>query len=1041
MTAPAAEGSPLGLHRVVSPRGVLPQAADRLDPDPRLREDEVRVDVELLNLDAASYRQLHEEHGGDGDAIRDTVCRIVRERGKMHNPVTGSGGMLIGTVAEAGARARLGLRPGDRVASLVSLTLTPLELTDGLRSWDGLSERVPARGHAILFGRSVAAVLPPDLPDELCLAVLDVCGAPALAARTVAEAAAGGGAAPSVAVLGASGKSGSLVLAAARRAGAGRLVGVVPDAAEEAALAATGLADTVLRADARDAVALSGALAGCGGPADITVVCTDVPGCEHAAILATRDGGTVVFFSMATSFPAAALGAEGLGADVRMLIGNGYQPGHAEAALDLVRTEPAVRGLLERRVTAEAPAPAPSTTGQAGTESATGPVEPTGGAGETGAPVPSPPPDVAVALGDFEAATSPRAARSVVPAVSPEAARSVVPAVSPEAARSVVPAVPPEAAGPVAPAVLPEAAGAGVPAAPPAAVAPEASAGLLGTAAPATPVTSRATTSPRPAARLGLDGELVRRARVLAARVGRPVVDMARTHTTVAVERAALRLAGLSGADPEGIPWANRLVDAVRDQVGLEHGVALPVWHALREGAAPDLAGLAARATARSVGFRLPEGADADRAVRDARRAMARGIAVIDGRRAERERMLRRWGRTAGPLIYLIVATGDIHEDVRQAVAAARGGADVIAVIRSTGQSLLDYVPDGATREGFAGTYATQENFRLMRAALDGVSAELGRYVRLTNYASGLCMPEIAVLAGLERLDMMLNDSMYGILFRDINPVRTFVDQRFSRQLHARAGIVINTGEDNYLTTADAMQAAHTVTASQLLNEYFGKEAGLTDAQLGLGHAFEIDPDLPDSFRMELAHALLARELFPDAPLKWMPPTKHMTGDIFRGYLLNGFFNLAGALTRQDILLVGMMTEAVVTPFLSDRDLALQNVRYVMQAAGALEEDFRPAPGGTIARRAESVLREAVGLLERICDRGLLDAIDAGTFGGTRRPADGGRGRDGVAERAPGYRNPAVELLENPPTDSDHCETAGAPAAARPAPREGADRP
>ncbi len=172
-------------------------------------------------------------------------------------------------------------------------------------------------------------------------------------------------------------------------------------------------------------------------------------------------------------------------------------------------------------------------------------------------------------------------------------------------------------------------------------------------------------------------------------------------------------------------------------------------------------------------------------------------------------------------------------------------------------------MPEGATREGYAGTYATQENFRLMRAALDDVSKELGRYVRLTNYASGLCMPEIATLAGLERLDMMLNDSMYGILFRDINPVRTFVDQRFSRQVHARAGIIINTGEDNYLTTADAVEAAHTVTVSQLMNEYFAKEAGLEDWQLGLGHAFEINPDLPDSFRLELAHALLARTLFP----------------------------------------------------------------------------------------------------------------------------------------------------------------------------------
>jgi beta-lysine 5,6-aminomutase alpha subunit len=255
---------------------------------------------------------------------------------------------------------------------------------------------------------------------------------------------------------------------------------------------------------------------------------------------------------------------------------------------------------------------------------------------------------------------------------------------------------------------------------------------------------------------------------------------------------------------------------------------------------------------------------------------------------------------------------------------------------------------------------------------------------------------------------------MYGILFRDINPVRTFVDQRFSRQVHARAGIIINTGEDNYLTTADAVEAAHTVTVSQLLNEYFAKEAGLEDWQLGLGHAFEIDPEIPDSFRLELAHALLARQLFPDAPLKWMPPTRHMTGDIFRGYLLDAFFNLAGTMTGQGILLVGMMTEAVVTPWLSDRDLALQNVRYVMNAAGGLAEDFRPPPDGFIARRANQVLSESVDLLEQILDheKGLLDAIADGTFGLMRRPADGGRGLDGVARRSAAYYNPASELLE-----------------------------
>jgi beta-lysine 5,6-aminomutase alpha subunit len=514
--------------------------------------------------------------------------------------------------------------------------------------------------------------------------------------------------------------------------------------------------------------------------------------------------------------------------------------------------------------------------------------------------------------------------------------------------------------------------------------------------------------------KLDLDPRVVRRARQLARRAGQPVVDLARSHTTVAVERAVLRLAGIHGADPDGIPWVNRLVDAVATDVGLGHGVALPVWDALaREGLDGDLTLLAQKAAAGSVRFALPTGPAARAARRASRRAVGAGIREIDRRRRERDRLVRRYGDPKQrPWIYLIVATGDIYEDMPQAQAAARAGADVIAVIRSTGQSLLDYVPEGPTREGFAGTYATGENFRLMRGALDEVSKELGRYVRLTNYASGLCMPEIAVLAGLQRLDMMLNDSMYGILFRDINPVRTFVDQRFARQVHARAGIIINTGEDNYLTTADAVEAAHTVTVSQLLNEYFAHEAGLADWQLGLGHAFEINPDLPESFRLELAHALLARELFPDAPLKWMPPTKHMTGDVFRGNLLDGFFNLVGTLTGQGILLVGMMTEAVVTPWLSDRDIAVQNVRYVLNACGNLHEDFVPARGGFIQQRAAAVLADAVALLESIVDDGLLNAIADGTFGIMRRPADRGRGLDGVVAHEDGYVNPATEILE-----------------------------
>jgi len=518
--------------------------------------------------------------------------------------------------------------------------------------------------------------------------------------------------------------------------------------------------------------------------------------------------------------------------------------------------------------------------------------------------------------------------------------------------------------------------------------------------------------------KLGLDPAVVQTARELARRAAQPVVHMAQTHTTVSVERAVLRLAGVQGADAEGIPWVNRLVDAVRSSVGLAHGVALPVWDALLAGQAADIAELAQKAATGGVAFRLPAARDADRARRAARNAVAGGIARIDRNRKQRERLLARLGDPEPPWIYLIVATGDIYEDIPQAQAAAREGADVVAVIRSTGQSLLDYVPEGATREGFAGTYATQENFRLMRAALDDVSRELGRYVRLTNYASGLCMPEIATLAGLERLDMMLNDCMYGIVFRDINPQRTFIDQRFSRQVHARAGIVINTGEDNYLTTADAVDAAHTVIVSQLLNERFGKEAGLADWQLGLGHAFEINPAIPDSLRLELAHAQLVRELFPDAPLKYMPPTKHMTGNVFAGYLLDAFFNLVGVLTGQGIILIGMMTEGIHTPFLSDRDLALENVRYVVRAARGLDEDFHPPRDGFIATRARQVLGESVDLLDRICDQSLLDAIAKGTFGVTKRPADGGKGLAGVVPHADGYYNPATEILQQTGEDA-----------------------
>jgi L-erythro-3,5-diaminohexanoate dehydrogenase len=339
---PASIERSLGVHRVLAPPGVLPQAAARLDATPEIGPDEVRIAVERLNLDAASFRQLVEAHDGNGAAVRAAVLDIVATRGKMQNPVTGSGGMLIGTVEAVGPESPLGLSLGDRVATLVSLSLTPLRITDGLARWDGRSEQVETSGTAILFARSIATVLPDDLPDAVSLALLDVCGAPAATARVVERTGA-----RSVTVLGAAGKSGCLSLAAARAAGGTELVGLVRDDREAAALSNAGLADRVVVADATDPLAVAAAV---GTPADLTVVCVDAAGAEHGAILATADGGTVVFFSMATSFSAAALGAEGMAADVTMLVGNGYTPGHAALALELYRRNDGVRALIDPRV-------------------------------------------------------------------------------------------------------------------------------------------------------------------------------------------------------------------------------------------------------------------------------------------------------------------------------------------------------------------------------------------------------------------------------------------------------------------------------------------------------------------------------------------------------------------------------------------------------------------------------------------------------------------------------------------------------------------
>lgn len=511
--------------------------------------------------------------------------------------------------------------------------------------------------------------------------------------------------------------------------------------------------------------------------------------------------------------------------------------------------------------------------------------------------------------------------------------------------------------------------------------------------------------------KLKLDPGLIQEGRRLARSIVAQLEDYLFSHTTVSVERASLRLLGIDGIDSEGVPLVNRLVEQWAGLGVLGRGALHWLGRALlAEGSDPQT--IAEKAAAGAIDWlALPE-PPRPRLKEVLRPYVERAICHLKARREERQQLLAQLGEGPQPWLYVIVATGNIYEDVVQAQAAVRQGADIIAVIRTTGQSLLDYVPYGPTTEGFGGTYATQANFRIMRQALDEVGREVGRYIRLTNYCSGLCMPEIAVMGAWERLDVMLNDALYGIIFRDINMKRTLVDQYFSRLINGFAGIIINTGEDNYLTTADAVEAAHTVLASQLINEQFALLSGLPPAQMGLGHAFEISPELEDGFLLELAQAQLVREIFPEAPIKYMPPTKHMTGNIFLGYAQNTLFNAASIMTGQSIHLLGMLTEAIHTPFLQDRYLALRNARMVFNTMAHLQEEILFRPDGRIVRRAQEVLQKAVQLLAEVEEIGLWEALARGYFADIKRQPEGGKGLNGVVARDPFYLNPFFTLLK-----------------------------
>lgn len=340
-------GCKYGTHRVIEPEGVLPQAAWRVDNTMVPYDNEILVDVDTLNVDAASFTQIKTQAQGDDAEIARIMLDIVRQRGKHHNPVTGSGGMFMGEVREVGRDlvGTIDLEPGDRIASLVSLSLTPLVIDEILEIRKDI-DRVKIKGKAILFESGIHAKLPCDMPASLALAVLDVAGAPAQTAKLVKPG-------DTVLVIGAGGKSGLLCLYEARkRAGVtGKVLGLAHSEASLGRVVECGFASHAFACDATQPLEVFERVSELTGGklADITINCVNIPGTEMASIMATRDKGIVYFFSMATSFTAAALGAEGIGKDVTMIIGNGYTEGHAQIALATLRESPVLMEMFVRR--------------------------------------------------------------------------------------------------------------------------------------------------------------------------------------------------------------------------------------------------------------------------------------------------------------------------------------------------------------------------------------------------------------------------------------------------------------------------------------------------------------------------------------------------------------------------------------------------------------------------------------------------------------------------------------------------------------------
>ncbi len=510
--------------------------------------------------------------------------------------------------------------------------------------------------------------------------------------------------------------------------------------------------------------------------------------------------------------------------------------------------------------------------------------------------------------------------------------------------------------------------------------------------------------------KLDLDPDTIANCHNAAHSVAKNVLDSISDKTTVSVERTILRLLGIDGIDDNNYPIPNIIVEQLQLKGQLNKGVAYWLGNAMVQ-TGQDPKDVARLICADELDLTTLPLASEDLINNTMMEFCQTRLAYLTTYHNERHRFRAKFPSIERPYKYVLTATGNVHEDVTHSLAVAANGGDIIAVIRSTAQSLYDFVPYGATTSGFGGTFATQENFRIMRNALDKWAQENNKYMMLSSFCSGLCMPEIAAIGVMEGLDNMVNDAMYGVLYRDINMVRTFIDQRFSRQINGYFGITNNTGEDNYPRTSDAPDTAASIVASELINYYFALNSGLSDPLIGLGNTFELHPDTPNGLLYEWAQALLTRELFPNCPVKYMPPTKHMNGNMYRTQACDTLFNLITIATQQSIQTVGVPSEGIFTPHIHDRVIGLDNTNYVFNAARDLGDEITFKPDGIIQTHAKHVLLQAYDMLVEIEQTGLFIAIENKAFGGISRQVSEGKGLNGVLTVDDSYFNPFDNLM------------------------------